>query len=203
MDTIECIKTRRTCYEFKKMELGKITLTKILDAGTWAPSSGNLQNWRFLVITDPEKRRTVAHATLQPQLVMSAPTVIVVCSLTEKVTREFRDRGKLYATQNTAAAIENMLLAANSMEIGGTWIGAFAEPKLRKILKVPDDVEIHAILLFGYYKALRKPTSRFGVNSVTFFNEWDVKDIQKKFFPLTKSFGRKVDKFKDIIKKIR
>lgn len=203
METIECIKTRRTCYDFKKIEIGKLTLAKIIDAGRWAPSSGNLQNWRFVQVVDPEKKKMVAHATLQPQLVMSAPVVLVVCSVTSKVLKEFPKRGGFYAIQNTAAAIQNMLLAANDIDIGGTWIGAFAEPNIRKAIMLADDsVEIHAVLLFGYYKKRTKPVPRQDVHELIFFDEWKSKQAQKSFFPISKNLKRQANKLKELVRNI-
>ena len=57
MDPIECIRTRRSVRKFKTTKIPDIVLYRILEAACWAPSAGNLQNWRFIVITNRDKIR--------------------------------------------------------------------------------------------------------------------------------------------------
>ena len=75
---------------------------------------------------------------------------IVVCSEAEKSELFYAEKGKkLYAIQNCAAAIQNMLLAAHAEGLGSCWVGAFDEDMLKDALKIPDEVYPQAVVTIG------------------------------------------------------
>lgn len=151
MGFLERIKERRSIRSYTSEPVEKSKLLKVLEAGRWAPSSGNVQNWRFIVVEDGDKRLKLARAAYDQNFVADAPIVIVVCSLTDRVERRYRERGKnLYSIQNTAAAIENMLLEAHELGLGACWIGAFSEDSVKKVLRVPEEVDVHGMVTLGY-----------------------------------------------------
>lgn len=170
---LEVIKTRRSIRKYKniKVDLEKINL--ILEAGRWAPSSGNLQNWYFIVVQDKKKINKIAEYCMQPWI-STAPLVIVVCSDTERVVDWYGERGRFYSIQNIAAAVQNMLLQAHSIGLGSCWIGAFNEEKIKELLKIPKNIEVHAIITLGYPdespESERKP-----LEDIVFFEEWGSK----------------------------
>ncbi len=149
MDALDAIRTRRTIHAFlpKPIEFDK--LVAILEAGAHAPSAGNLQDWRFIVVSDRAKIRRMPHHC-GGQGCANAPAVIVVCSDPAPCQERYGPRGKLYSTQNAAAAVENMLLAAHSLGLGAVWIGAFDEVGVRTALGIPETVMVQAVLAFGY-----------------------------------------------------
>lgn len=200
METLDCIKKKAQIRLFNPNKpVDRHTLLKILDAGRWAPSSGNIQNWKFIVVNDPEKKKIIANATLQAELVNSAPMAIVVCSLTEDVERDYGKRGKeLYAIQNTAAAIQNILLAAHDLGLGATWIYAFAEPKIRKALEIRGYADIHAIVLIGYPDtATKRPVGerRTQLARLVWFNMWKGRGAES-FWPISKHLKKIKEKLK-------
>ena len=82
---------------------------------------------------------------------VNAPILIVVVSELDKIRRLFGVRGEaLYAVQNCAAAIENLLLKSTELGLGGIWIGSFDEDKIREILKISGDARPQAIIALGY-----------------------------------------------------
>ena len=54
MDIFELIKTRRSIRNYEEKPVLKETISKIVEAGIWAPSSLNRQPWRFVVANDPD-----------------------------------------------------------------------------------------------------------------------------------------------------
>lgn len=193
MDTFDCIKKRRSIREFSKREVDRRDLYKILEAGTLAPSSGNIQNWRFIVTN--KKIDVLANSTDWPETFDNVSTAIIVCSTVKNILKEFGERGKLYASQNIGAAIENMLLEATNLGVDGLWVGAFTELEIRRAFLIPEDIGIHAIILLGY-KA-KRPTKviRMPVGNVTYFEIWDEREAKRPFFPLSKH----IDKIKKVI----
>jgi len=161
METLKCIKTRRSVRNFKEKPVPEETLKRIIEAGTYAPSAGNTQDWVFVVVRDSETKRLLSSAALNQWFIAKAPVVIVVCSDLEKISRRYGERGKsLYSIQDTAAAIQNMLLAAWDLGLGTCWVGAFDEERIKEILGLPAGVRPVAIIPAGYPKEVPEKTER-------------------------------------------
>ncbi len=173
MDIIELIKSRRTIKEFlpKFVEWDKIST--IIDAARHAPSSGNLQNWKFVVVIETDLKKQLAEAALQQYEIINAGVLIVVCGEPEKAGRYYGLRGeRLYTTQNCAAAIQNMLLEAHSLGLGTRWIGAFEEEMVKRLLKIPEDGRPQAIIAVGYPKEIPPKPPKLPLETVIYFNAW-------------------------------
>ena len=93
MEVFECIKTRRAVRKFEKKEVTWDNVSMILDAGRLAPSSGNIQNWKFIVALDEGKRKAVAEACLQQWWIADAPVIIVIVGEPAKGKRFYGKRG--------------------------------------------------------------------------------------------------------------
>jgi nitroreductase len=96
----EIVRERRATPAFSASSVHGEDLTKILQAGLEAPSSYNMQPWRFIVVRDPEQRRRLRVAAMNQEQVEQAPVVIVACGDTggwredlEEVLRIGRDHG--------------------------------------------------------------------------------------------------------------
>lgn len=168
METIECIKNRRSVRKFKKKNIEKEKLIKILESAINAPSSGNLQNWEFIVIRNDETKKLLAKAALNQNFIAEANVVIVACSNDEKISFYGRRGKELYAIQNVSAAIQNILLAANDLGIGSCWIGAFNEKEIKKILEIPENVRPLAIIPLGYPAEIPEKPPRRAISQVVF-----------------------------------
>jgi nitroreductase len=87
--------------------------------------------------------------------------VIVVCSVPEESARIYGQRGRdLYCIQDTAAAAENLLLAAADADLGGCWVGAFDEHRVAQILGLAPGWRPVALLALGYPAKREPPRSR-------------------------------------------
>ncbi|MBS7641062.1 MAG: nitroreductase family protein [Candidatus Bathyarchaeia archaeon] len=151
MDVFETIRSRRSIRAFTGEDVSDEQIEKILEAARWAPSAGNLQPWEFIIIRRPEIKREVARAALNQTFIEEAPVVIVVCANEIRSGSVYGSRGmNLYCIQDTAAAIENMLLAACALGLGACWVGAFNEEEVRRILKIPKGVRPVAIIPIGH-----------------------------------------------------
>ena len=150
MDVFEAIKTRRSIRTFTEEEVSEEEIEKILDAARWAPSAGNIQPWIFIVVRDPKRKRRLSEAALNQLFIEEAPVVIVVCADQERSGRVYGRRGiDLYCIQDTAAAIQNLLLAAHALGLGACWVGAFNEDAVGHALNIPAGVRPVAIIPIG------------------------------------------------------
>ena len=160
MDLFEAIKTRRSIRAFTREEISDREIEKILDAARWAPSAGNIQPWIFVVVKDPGTKRRLSEAALSQFFIEEAPVVIVVCADQERSRRGYGSRGAdLYCIQDTAAATQNILLAAHALGLGACWVGAFNEEEVRLILKIPRGIRPVAIVPIGH--SAEKPRTIF------------------------------------------
>jgi nitroreductase len=141
---------RFSCRAFAPEPVSRETIEGLLDAARWAPTGGNLQPWRFVVVTGVERKRDLAAAALGQTFIAQAPAVIVVCAVPDISGRVYGDRGRmLYAIQDTAAATENLLLAATGAGLGACWVGAFHEDRVRRALELPDSWRPVALVPLG------------------------------------------------------
>jgi len=151
METGDAIRGRASVREYKADTVPDNVLRAVLGAAVQAPSSGNVQDWEFVVVKTPEGKNALAEAAFNQGFVAKAPCVIVVCSDLDRITKAYGARGEqLYSIQNTAAAIQNMMLAAWDKGLGSCWIGAFNEEAVRGAVVLPSRTRPLAIITLGY-----------------------------------------------------
>lgn len=142
---------RFSCRAFTTEPLTPAEVEALVEATVWAPSAGNLQPWRFLVVSDRTLRQALARAAYEQRFVADAPVVFVVCAVPEESARRYGDRGRtLYCLQDTAAAVENLLLAAADLGLGSCWVGAFDEAGASRVLQLPTSWRPVALVPVGH-----------------------------------------------------
>lgn len=182
METIDCIKTRRSVRRFLDKPVAWNDIAAILDCGRMAPSAGNLQSWKFIVIEDKDPKEAIARACVDQMWIADAPYIIVIVSEPEKMKRFYDVRGeRLYSVQSCAAAAQNMLLAAHDIGLGSCWIGAFDEEKVKQILSCPADTRPQAIIPLGYAAGKAEKPNKFPLEIVSYRRRWRgrIYDIDK------------------------
>jgi nitroreductase len=144
MDIIETIKTRRSVRRYKRDQIPKNLIEKLLEAGRWAPSASNSQPWNFILLKDEKLKREVANATTYGKFLADAPLGIAIVVDPNTSTHPVEDG---------SVAAENILLEAQSLGLGSCWIGAYNssyEEKAKKILKIPAEKRLLSIISVGY-----------------------------------------------------
>ena len=173
METLRCIKERRSIRSFKPEPISHKVIEEILTAAINAPSSGNVQDWEFIIVKEKENKKKIAEAALGQNFISEAPVIIVVCSNLKRISYVYGQRGKyLYSIQNTAAAIENILLSAWDKGLGSCWVGAFNEIEIKKILNLPNEIRPLAIIPIGYPKQIPPKSERRDLKEVIHYEEY-------------------------------
>jgi nitroreductase len=161
MDVFEAITNRRSIRAFKTTEIPDETIDKLIEAAQSAPSAGNIQPWEFIVIRKQETKHKLAEAALNQAFIEEAPVVVVACANEDRSAQRYGQRGKtLYCLQDTAAAIQNINLAAHALGLGTCWIGAFNEDKARQILNTPAGIRPIAIVPIGNPNEFPQPRKK-------------------------------------------
>jgi len=197
MGVIDLIRDRRSIREYIERDIPYEDILEILEAARWAPSSGNLQNWYFVIVKNRDAIEKIAKATRQ-EFVKNSNTIIVVCSDDKLVESLYGDRGKMYAIQNVAAAIQNMLLVATEKGIGTCWVGDFDEDEIKSIIEAPKDISIHAIITLGYYSKKPEPPKRKSLDEIVFFEKWGNKTYKPSLYPLIEWLRGELSKIKKL-----
>ena len=173
MDAIECISNRRSCRKFldKALEFDKVMMC--IEAGTKAPSAGNIQDYRFILISNRDKIIQIAEHCTEQYWIREAPVLIVVAADTDLSEEFYGLRGqRLYATQNAAAATQNILLTAHALGLGACWVGSFDEGYLQDALNMPDTVRPQAIIALGYAAEEPRPREQKPLRMMVGFNAY-------------------------------
>jgi len=161
MDVLEAIKGRRSIRAFKSEDVPEEIVNRLIEAACWAPSAGNIQPWEFVIVREGDTKRKLVDAALGQEFIGEAPVVIVICANEERSARGYGSRGKtLYCIQDTAAAIQNIHLAAYAFGLGTCWVGAFSEEHVREALKIPHGIRPVAIIPVGYPNESPQPPRR-------------------------------------------
>ena len=173
MDLWTAIDRRYSVRRFSSAEVSASTVRKILSAAIRAPTAGNRQPWHFIVVRREEVKHALARAAYGQGFVAQAPVVIVVCADPERSAMRYGARGReLYCLQDTAAATENILLAATALGLGGCWVGAFDEMAAARALALPRALRPVAMVPIG--EPMPEPggrTPRRPLSEVTSFME--------------------------------
>ena len=198
------IKERRSIRKYSSRKVSTDILRQVLEAAEWAPSAHNAQPWRFIVLVDMSSKRELAEAMADVWVVdmikdgvasevrekqrkasverfTHAPVLIVAC-LTMKDMLRYADESRQkserdLAVQSLGAAVQNMLLAAHANGLGACWFCApiFCKETIRKILKVPDDVEPQALITLGYPAEKPHAPSRKPLEAYAYLDYWGKK----------------------------
>ncbi len=171
-DIFEVIKNRRSVRSFTSEKVSDDKLEKMIEMAQMAPSAGNLQSWEFIIIKKKDTREKLASVAGQ-KFISEPPVLIVVCANQDRSSRKYGERGSnLYSIQDSAAAIQNILLTAQSLDLSSCWIGAFDEEAVSQILNIPEGIRPVALLPVGYAKEVPNRPKRYPSNKVVHKEKW-------------------------------
>ena len=152
MELDDAIQKRVSVKSYIDKDIPNDMIGLILEAGSLAPSAGNLQNWKFIIVKNEKKRADIAEAARNQNWMNQAPVFIIVCNDKKIITDMYGPRGELYSTQDCAIAAQNIMLKAVDLGLSTCWVGSFDNEAVRRILKIPDKVDPEMILTLGYSK---------------------------------------------------
>jgi nitroreductase len=151
MDVNEAIRTLLAVRSYQDRPVPEEVLRRILEAGRLSASAANKQPWHFVVVQDRDMLRQLGASTRHGPYVAEAPAAIVVAV----------DRTP-FAVSDGSRAIQDMMLAAWDDGIGSNWVGFAGNlDAVKPLLGIPDDLDVLAILPFGY------PTASIGQGKKT------------------------------------
>ncbi len=167
MDVLEAIKGRRSIRQFTEEPIGKEALEKLLDAARWAPTAGNQQRWRFVVVTSPPVKELIKK--FAPGIFSMPAAFIVICVEKEAGATPWAEATYL---ADCAIAAQNIMLAAYAMGIGSCVALSYAKIAVQEILNLPENVEPLLVVTLGYPAEDPAPPPRLELNQIAFIDEY-------------------------------
>jgi nitroreductase len=165
LSLVETILSRRSIRHYEKKEIPDGELNRILEAGRQAPSAANRQPFRLIVITDDGIKKELSKGLFNRFIKNSAFTIVGCANTSDILTGR-------WAIVDTTIALQNMVIAAWSMDIGSCWIGDFKEDKVKQILEIPDKWKVVAPVSFGYPSEQPKPRRKKSITEIASFNRF-------------------------------
>ncbi|MBI2138661.1 nitroreductase family protein [Candidatus Woesearchaeota archaeon] len=178
---LDIIKERRSIRRYQDKEIAWGLVIHLIQAGQYAPSAGNLQNWKFIIIRNLSTREKIADACHQQDWMKDAPVHIIIVGEPSPAAHFYGARGEtLYTSQNCAAVIQNMALVAHELNLGTCWVGAWDEDKLASILGFPENVACQGILTVGFPAEHPPVPLRKRMKEIVFVEGWGDKGYGDK-----------------------
>lgn len=178
MELDKAIKERHSVRRFTTKKPSYDNIIELIEAANTTPLAGNIPTLRFILVDDKEKIQKIADAC-QQDFVSKSSVIVVVCSDLTQVKRGYGERGEIYSRQQAGAAIENFLLKITDLNLASCWVGAFVEDMIRRVLAIPENVNVEAILPVGYeMPKAGKQRKKRDLENVLFFNKWKQKELK-------------------------
>jgi len=194
------MQTTRAFRRFKPEPVDDVLLARCLEAATWAPSGGNQQPWRFIVLRSPATRAAVAVGA-QRALAGITEVYKIERPAADDSSKRARMARDLYALHEGAAdvpaailfcvrplplmdplsvgsniypAMQNFLLAARASGLGTLVTGWYANagPELRAVANIPDGWELAGLVVAGWPEGQFGPVRRKPVSEVACLDTW-------------------------------
>ena len=168
MTVLETIRKRYSCRAYQEKSIEPDKLDSIMEAARLAPSARNMQDWRFVVVTDSQIKRQVAATTNRPDVFDKAGAIIAACSNSDYVMR----CGQAIGPIDVAIALEHICLQATDLGLGTCWVGSFDPEEVRSILGIPVDIEVIELMAVGYPADSKPEAKREPMEKIVSFEKW-------------------------------
>ncbi|KPJ63269.1 MAG: hypothetical protein AMS15_00925 [Planctomycetes bacterium DG_23] len=144
MEFLELVKKRRSIRDYRKDPVSDEDIKAVLEAARLAPSWGNRQCWRFVVVKDEVTREKLAD---KREWIAEAPVVIVACADPGKSGQK---ADQDYYLLDVGIAMEHIMLAATERGLATCWIGWFDEDMARQAIGAPESIRVVAYTPLGH-----------------------------------------------------
>lgn len=172
MDLKNAIQKRHSIRSYSNEHPSKDIIHELIEYANLAPSAGNLQARDFIIVDEKKVKEKLCAAALDQKFIIEAPYNIVVCANLNRIA-PYGNRGlDFYSIQDSAAAVEHILLLAVNYGLDTCWVGAFNDNEVANTLKLPTYIRPVAIIPIGYAKEKATSRSRFDTKKLIHYNKW-------------------------------
>lgn len=169
---INTILNRKSVRQFLDKPVEKSKIDLILRAGMSAPSARNRQPWKFVVVDDKDLLMKMGNELPYAKMLMEAPLGIVVCG----DIRDVEDTtAQTFWVQDCCAAVENILLAVEALDLGAVWTACYPkkdrEDIVKKNINLPEGIIPLCVIPIGYPRDKQYPVDKWTESNIV-YNKW-------------------------------
>lgn len=165
---LELIKSRRSIRKYKNTPVKEEDLNLILEAAMYAPTARNKQPWHFIIVNDRPALDRMMENHPNMSMLSTAPCAIIVCG-----DKTISEEG--YCITDSAAATENILLAAKELGYGTCWCAVYPradrEEFISSIFGLPEEILPFSVIALGYPDEEKECPERFKPDRIH-INKW-------------------------------
>lgn len=164
METFEVINTRRSIRAYKDEPIEKSKIDILIESARLAPTAGNKQKFKLIIVDYNEKdlKNRLATACNDQQFVGTASNIIAGIS----------EPDYKWDQVDVAIVLEHIVLEAVELGLGTCWIGAFKEDEVKRLLKIPKDKKVVALLVVGHPAESPQSKMRKDVSQLVSYNKY-------------------------------
>ncbi len=171
--TLDVILNRKSVRQYTGLSVSKEDLSLLVRAGMAAPCSYNKRCWFFIIVDDLAVIKKLAEGLPNAQMMLMAKHAIIVLA---DLKLSHGGAEVPYWIQDCSAVVENILLAAEAMNLGACWTGVCPRDErmafVRKTLGVPEHVVPFSVIAVGHSTGKEKPQDKFDPDRI-FWNQWE------------------------------
>ena len=177
---LDMVRTRESVRSYKPDAVPEESVHRCLEAARLSPSASNAQPWKFIVVSDPDLKNSIADAAHDRILSMNhftkqAPLLVVVvrerANLESGAGQILKD--KAYPLMDIGMAVGHFCLQAVEEGLGTCILGWFKERKVKELLHIPKNRRADLIITLGYpaYDKVREK-KRKPIGDISSFNRY-------------------------------
>ncbi|MBU4308270.1 MAG: nitroreductase family protein [Nanoarchaeota archaeon] len=173
MKVDRAIKSRKSTRKFNSKKPDWKDILECIDSMRYAPMAGGNFSLKIIIVSDLQKISQLAESA-QQEFLKQAKYVLVVCSKKARTINAYEEQGKIYARQQAGAAIENFLLKIEEKKLATCWVGHFVDSQVKRVLRIPEDVDVEALLPIGYeFEKRYTRRAKVDIDRILYFEEYD------------------------------
>jgi 5,6-dimethylbenzimidazole synthase len=204
-DFLKILKGRRSIRSYRQDPVPDSYINKIIEAGSWAPSSANSQPWDIVVVKNGKTKELIQESvkrvikrikelrdfpflkTFTAHYMLEAPVQIVVCGdprfrYVSMMNNVDDDVENFALWGSVSMSIQNMLLMAHALGLGSVVFTNFYPEEVKKLLNIPDPLKVVCILPVGFPGETKIPPVRRQLEDFTHIEMFDSSKIRSEDF---------------------
>jgi nitroreductase len=171
MEFEKVARKRKSVRNFKPKAPSWKDVLYAIDLANQGPFAGNQNNLRYLIVEDIQMIKSIA-SLCEQTWIANAKMLIVVCSDDTYLENLYGERGRVYSRQQAGAAIQTLMLALTEKGIDSCWVGSYSDELVREKLKIPQHIQIEAIVPAGFELGKEKKPTKKSLEKSLFWENW-------------------------------
>lgn len=159
MNTVDCIKTRRSIRKFEDRPVETALIEQLVETASYAPTWKNTQTARYYAVTDPALKEKIARCTLgyegNTRIINRAPVLIAMTTIHGRsgfekdgsFSTSKEDRWEVF---DAGICAQTFCLAAHDAGLGTVMMGIYDEKEVAEVLDIPEDQIVSCLIALGY-----------------------------------------------------